>query len=315
MKTVVVAFGGNAILRPGETGTYEEQLRNVIDSCRYIASLVVSGYRVILTHGNGPQVGNRMIQNEQSCTVVPPMPLHTCVAETQGQLGHMLQTSLRNALNAMGRPMPVATVLTQVEVAADDPAFLNPSKPVGPFYSECRARRLMRQNGFRMVEDSGRGWRRVVPSPEPKRIIESPVIADLVRSGVLVIAAGGGGIPMVRTPDGSLRGVDAVVDKDLTAYLLAHDLNADVLVILTDVDRVAINYRRPGERWLDRVTVEEMRAYQREGHFHAGSMGPKVEAALRFVESGPGRRAAIGRLHHLTDIMAGRTGTWIERAL
>jgi carbamate kinase len=299
-------------MRSEETGTYDEQLRNAVECSKRIAALVANGYRVVLVHGNGPQVGTLMIQNEESCTVVPPNPLHSCVAQTQGQMGHMLQMCLGNALAEVGKPMPVITVLTQSEVDRNDPAFGDPFKPVGPFYSEQRARRLMRNHGFRMVEDSGRGWRRVVPSPEPKRILESAVISNLVESGALVIAAGGGGIPVVREPDGTLHGIDAVIDKDLAAQQLAHDLNADLLVILTNVDKVAINYRQPNEQWLDRVSTRQMRVYQGEGHFQLGNMGTKVEAAVRFVESAPGRRAAIGRLECLAEVLAEQTGTWIH---
>lgn len=311
MSTVVVALGGNAILQPRQVGTFEEQYQNVEESCKSIVHLLKNNHRVVVTHGNGPQVGNLLVQNEEASAVVPCMPLHCCVAMTQGQLGYMLQQALGNALSEMGLQRPVITLVTQVEVDGEDPAFGAPTKPVGPFYTPQRAYRLMTDRGYVMKEDAGRGWRRVVPSPEPRRIVEVDLIRRLLESGAVIIASGGGGVPVVRTPEGRLKGVDAVIDKDLAAQQLAIDLGADLLMILTDVERVALNYGQVGQQWLDRVSVAEMRAYQAAGHFRAGSMGPKVEAAIRFVSSGRGRRAVIGALGSAQKILNGEAGTWI----
>lgn len=312
MTTTVVALGGNAIQRPGQAGTFDEQLQAIQDSCAAILRLVEMGYRTVVTHGNGPQVGNLLIQNEESSVVVPSMPLHACVAQTQGQLGYMLQQSLGEALAAAGLENQVVTLITQVEVNPDDPAFQQPAKPVGSFYTEQRARRLMRDRHYVMREDSGRGWRRVVPSPQPLRIVEGAAVRKLVDQGIVVIAGGGGGVPVARNAAGCLYGVDAVIDKDLAAQQLGQDLDADLLIILTDVDQVMLNFGLPDQRPLRNVPVREMEVYQQEGHFRSGSMGPKVEAAVRFVRSNPEKRkAVIGSLRNAAQLLSGETGTWI----
>jgi carbamate kinase len=312
MATLVVALGGNAILQPKQVGTFEEQYENIRAACGAILHLIRQGHQVIITHGNGPQVGNVLIQNEEASVVTPAMPLHACVASTQGQLGYMLQHAMSEVLEQAGVQKSVVSVVTRTEVSPEDPAFSKPTKPIGPFYTPQRAKRLMSERGYEMVEDAGRGWRRVVPSPKPLRIVELDTIADLVKSGVVVIASGGGGIPVVRTPEGQLTGVDAVIDKDLAGARLARDLHADVLMIFTDVERVALNWGTPEQKWLADVSLAEMKGYETEGHFKAGSMKPKVAAAVEFVESGAGRRAVIGRLQSADKVLAGETGTWIS---
>ncbi len=307
---IVVALGGNAILQPKQKGTAQEQMENVRHTCKQIAKMVKAGYEVVITHGNGPQVGAIMIQNELGSSQVPAMPMDVCGAESQGMIGYMISQNLRNAFLEEGIRKEVACVVTQVEVDPSDPSFKNPTKPVGPFYTEEEARRRMEATGEVWVEDAGRGWRRVVPSPQPKSIVESEVIKAMLEAGVVVIASGGGGIPVVRDESGKLRGVEAVIDKDLAGEKLAETVRADVLLILTDVPKVAVNFRQPDERWLDVVDVPTMRALQREGHFKSGSMGPKVEAVLRFVEWG-GRRGIIASLNEALEALEGRAGTHV----
>jgi len=308
-RTVVVALGGNAILQPGQAGTFEEQLVNVEAAMSRIAELVKEGWRVVLTHGNGPQVGNLLIQNALAEKAVAPMPMDVCGAESQGQIGYMLEQSLVNHLRRRRLEVPVVTVLTQVAVDTADPAFEHPSKPVGPFYTEEQARTMMLEQGQVMREDAGRGWRRVVASPEPKEIVPLKAIADMVADGILVICSGGGGVPVVRTRAGVLSGVDAVIDKDLAAALLARELKADVLLILTDVPVAYVDYGTPDQRAIATVSEAEMQAYAAAGHFKAGSMGPKVAACLRFVASGG--VAVIGSLTEVVPALAGEAGTRI----
>jgi len=308
-RTVVIALGGNAILQPGQVGSFEEQLVNIDAAMRRIAELVRDGWRVVLTHGNGPQVGNLLIQNALAEKVVAPMPMDVCGAESQGQIGYMLEQSLVNHLARRHLDVPVATVLTQVAVDAADEAFAHPSKPVGPFYSEEQAQTMMLEQGFAMREDAGRGWRRVVPSPEPREIVPRKAIVDMVADGILVICSGGGGVPVIRGHDGILSGVDAVIDKDLAAALLAREVRADALLILTDVPTVYVDYNTPEQRALGTVTQSEMKAFAAAGHFKAGSMGPKVAACLRFVASGGA--AVIGSLTDVVPALAGRAGTRI----
>lgn len=307
---VVIALGGNAILQPGQRGTAEEQFANVRATCRQIVTLLEQGYRIVLTHGNGPQVGNIIIQN-QATDAVPAMPMDICGAESQGMIGYMLQQSLADELRRRGMDRPVASVITQTVVSADDPAFRKPTKPVGPFYDEVYARKKMAE-GETWMEDAGRGWRKVVPSPDPVEIVELEAIRRLARDHTIVICNGGGGIPVVREKDGTLRGVEAVIDKDLGGQRLATGLGADLFMILTDVPAVALDYGKPTQRWVSRMTVAEARGYQKEGHFKAGSMGPKVEACCRFVEAG-GRAAVIASLNEALAALAGEAGTRIVR--
>ena len=307
-RRVVVALGGNAILQPGQVGTFEEQLFNVDGAMRRIAALVEDGWHVVLTHGNGPQVGNLLIQNAVAAKTVAPMPMDVCGAMSQGQIGYMAAQTLANHLRKRRLDIPVVTLVTQVAVDPKDKAFARPSKPVGPFYSEAEARKMMLEDGLTMREDAGRGWRRVVPSPEPREIVELEAIRDLVEAGVLVVCSGGGGVPVVRSR-GALAGIDAVIDKDLAAALLARELGADALLVLTDVPKAYVHYGTPQQTALDTVTAGEMRAYAAEGHFKAGSMGPKVEACLRFVDAGG--ESVIASLTEVGPALAGRAGTHI----
>ncbi|MFN4219195.1 MAG: carbamate kinase [Candidatus Bipolaricaulia bacterium] len=312
-KTVVIALGGNALLDPNANGSIAEQIRTVERSCARIAQIIARGYRVVITHGNGPQVGNLLIQQEEAKKFVSPLPLDVCGAMTQGQLGYLIQQKLREALVQLGIAKPVVTVITQVRVDRDDPAFADPTKPIGPFYSE-RERPALEQKGYvlKRVGKGAKPWRRVVASPEPKDIVEIESIKELVEAGSIVIACGGGGVPVVRE-DGRWRGVEAVIDKDLASALLAEELRAEVLLILTDVERVALHFGTPHQIFLDKLSVSEARRYLAEGHFPAGSMGPKVEAAIRFLESG-GERAYITSLEKALEALEGRAGTEIYRS-
>lgn len=312
-KTVVVALGGNAILQPGQKGTFEEQYGNVQRTVEQLAAMVLSGkWRLVITHGNGPQVGNILLQQDAAKAVVPPMPMDVCGAESQGFIGYMIQQAFHNVLAHAGRgDIPVATIVTQVLVDKADPAFENPTKPVGPFYSAEEAKRLQAEKGWHVVEDAGRGWRRVVPSPDPKEIVEREAIRLLVENRAIVVASGGGGIPVIKE-DGTYRGVEAVIDKDLAGERLAEDVGAAVFLILTDVDRVRLNYKKPGEKVLDRMTVAEAKGYAQQGHFAKGSMEPKVKACVRFIEAG-GERAVIVSLAQAVEAAEGRAGTQVVR--
>lgn len=309
----VVALGGNAILKPGQEGTARQQIENVNETMRQIGKMVLSGtYKIVVSHGNGPQVGNLMLQNEIAKEEVPSHPLDVCGAESQGFIGYMLSQSLDNVFNQNGRgDIPVATVLTQTLIDEDDPAFEDPSKPVGPFYTEEAAERLKEEKDYDMIEDAGRGYRRVVPSPEPEAIVEKEPIRQLLAAHTVVIAAGGGGIPVVREGD-KLVGREAVIDKDLASEQLAEDVGAEVLLILTDVESVYLNYNEPDQESLDRVTVDEASDYLEEGHFSKGSMKPKVKAGIKFVESG-GKKAVITSLDKVFEALDGETGTTITK--
>lgn len=311
---VLIALGGNAILKRGEKGTSEEQFSSVRESVRHIVKMIEKGDRVVVTHGNGPQVGDILLRNEAAKDVVPPMPLDVCGAESQGMIGYMLQQALEDALRFEKVSMPVVTILTQTMVDPNDPAFANPSKPIGPFYTKAEASALKKHKGWKMVNDSGRGFRRVVPSPRPVDIVEKEVISKLYESGALVIAAGGGGIPVVLGKDGRLRGVEAVLDKDRTAALLATLVKADILLILTDVEKVYLDYQGEHPVPLTKVDVGTMKKYLEEGQFPPGSMGPKIESAVRFVEAG-GKRAVVSSLELAEEALAGRAGTTITSSL
>jgi carbamate kinase len=311
-KLVVVALGGNAILQPGQDGTFGEQMENVRVTCEQLAQMVGSGaYKIVVTHGNGPQVGNILLQNEVGKDVAASMPLFVCGAESQGLIGYMIQQSLSNLLAAVGKGnIPVATVVTQVVVAGNDPAFARPSKPVGPFYDEEEAKRLQSEKGYDVREDAGRGWRRVVPSPDPVEIFEKEAIRQLVATGSIVIASGGGGIPVIRE-EGRLKGVDAVIDKDLAGERLAVDVGASIFMVLTDVDQVKLNYKTPEETGVSRMTLAEAKTRHAQGQFAEGSMEPKVRASIRFIEAG-GERAIITSLDRAIDALEGRAGTTIS---
>ncbi len=308
----VVALGGNAILQRGENGTFEEQLRNINSTAAQLAELIAQGVRLVVTHGNGPQIGATLIRHELSRQTVPPLPLHACGAETQGFLGYVIQQSLQNELAKRRVSAEVATVITQVVVDGNDQAFQNPTKPIGPFYTEWQRRKLLEErNDIVIKEDSGRGYRRVVPSPDPKLVVETKTIQTLVENGVIVIACGGGGIPVIQRSQ-ELVGIEAVIDKDLAAERLATSIGAGQLAIMTDVDGVFLNYGRDDQRFLARVTRNDLAKYAQVGHFAAGSMGPKVEAVLRFLDHG-GERAVIGYLGSLKEAVEGRAGTQITK--
>jgi carbamate kinase len=314
IETLVIALGGNAIQQSGEKGTAAEQFANVSQAMASVAELAERGYRIVLTHGNGPQVGTILLQQAaaESTAGIPAMSMDIAGAMSQGQIGYMMQQCLQNELRKRGKPWPVATVVTQMVVDPNDPAFANPTKPIGPFYTLEKAEEL-RAKGYTVIEDSGRGYRRVVPSPQPAAIAEIYAIRTLVNSGALVICSGGGGVPVVRDSEGLLHGIEAVIDKDLGASLLAQKLDADRLLILTDVEHVAVNFHKPDQRNLDTVSVEEMKQYIAEGHFAAGSMGPKVRAAVAFIDSG-GKEAIITQLRCAMPAIDGKTGTHIVTA-
>ena len=311
---LVIALGGNAIKQADERGATEEQVRNVDRTAVQIARIVQEGYRVVLTHGNGPQVGALLIQQEEGQREVPAQSLAVCGAMSQGQIGWMLQNRLAFHLRAAGLAVPVCALVTQVEVSPDDPDFRSPSKPVGPFYNEQQAREAGQSKGWvmRKVKPNGeRNWRRVVASPEPLRIVEEEPIRALLAAGTLVIASGGGGIPVARNGDGSHRGLEAVIDKDRAAFTLAQAVGADGLLILTDVEQVCLDFGKPGQRPLAALTVAQAESWLKGGQFLAGSMGPKVDAAVRFVRWS-GREAVIGSLDSALDALAGRGGTRVR---
>jgi carbamate kinase len=310
-KKVLVALGGNAILRHKEKGTAEEQFENVKRTCEILADLVREGYRIAITHGNGPQVGDILLKNEMAKNSLPPMPLDVCGAESQGMIGYMLQQSLQNELRKLKLDLCVATVITQTLVDKEDPAFENPTKPIGPFYTAMEASKLRQEKNWAIINDSGRGYRRVVPSPDPKSIVESCAVRQLFSEGILVIACGGGGIPVVlKGEDGTFEGVEAVIDKDHTAATLATTIGAEVLLVLTDVDNVFLNYGKPDQKEIDRMTLEEAKKYLKEGHFAPGSMRPKIESAIKFVESG-GEKTIITSIEQAKDALKGNAGTVI----
>ncbi len=306
---IVIALGGNALIRKGQKGTEEEQLANLGSSCKQIANLVKQGYRIVITHGNGPQVGNILIQNELAKETVPALPLDACGAQSQGEIGYFIQQKLTEAIRNQGMGKEVATVITRVAVNPNDSAFNNPTKPIGPFYSKERAQEISASTGQKIIEDAGRGYRRVVPSPEPKQILEINAIKALEEKGMIVIACGGGGIPVLINDHA--KGAEAVIDKDLAAELLASMLNAEMLVMLTDIENAYLNYGTCNQRELGVIKATEARTYLAENQFSSGSMGPKIEAAIRFARSGRGRKAIIAKLDSLEKAIEGKCGTII----
>ncbi len=309
-KKILIALGGNALSRSGEKGTIEEQLLHVKETCEYCVDLINEGYDLVITHGNGPQVGNILLKNEFSADKIPPMPLDVCGAQTQGMIGYLIQQQLYNQLKKHKINKPVVTICSQVLVDQHDIAFKKPTKPIGPFYTEKRAEELRKEKGWYIIEQAGKGFRRVVPSPTPIEIIESSVIKKFVDEQVIVIACGGGGIPVINNQHGYLEGVEAVIDKDRTAAILAEKIGADILLILTDVEHVAINFNTPKQLNLSKITVEEGQNYLKNGEFGIGSMGPKVEAACHFIMSG-GKKAIITSLEMCKDALHGKSGTLI----
>jgi len=310
-SVALVAFGGNVILKSRESGTIEEQEANARRMCERLVTFIERGYELVVTHGNGPQVGNLLVQNELAREVMPSLPLDVLVAQTEGSLGYILQQELLNQLRARDIRKYVVTMITQVLVDRDDPAFGKPSKPVGPFYTKEEAEALTRRfSSWKMVEDSGRGYRRLVPSPAPGRIIQSRMIRSLVYGGNVVIALGGGGVPMTKDAADKYVGVEAVIDKDLSSALLAVQIKADIFVILTEVERVCLNYGRGNEQALSELTCEQAAKHMEEGHFPPGSMGPKITAALMYLEAG-GREVIITNPETLDEALDGGAGTHI----
>lgn len=311
MKKLVIALGGNALQEAGKPATAQAQLEVVEKTSEYIADIVERGYEVIVAHGNGPQVGRIVIQNEVASASTPAMPFDVCGAMSQGMIGYHIQQGLSKVLRHRGINKNVVTIVTQVVVDKDDPKFNAPSKPIGPFYTEEEAKAIAAEKGYTMKEDAGRGWRRVVASPLPVEIVELDAVKTLNDAGFVVVTVGGGGIPVVRNEAGDLEGVAAVIDKDLASEKLARDMDADALVILTAVEKVSINFKKPDQKDLDRMSAAEAKQYIKEGHFAPGSMLPKIEAALNFVESKPGRIAIITSLDKAVDAIEGRAGTTI----
>jgi carbamate kinase len=310
VKTIVIAIGGNSLIRDARHMSVPDQYAAVVQSARHIADLLERRCRVVITHGNGPQVGFILRRSEHSRGILHEVPLDSIVADTQGALGYQIQQALGNEFRRRGLQHPVISVVTQTVVERDDPAFAHPSKPIGEFYTHEQAKERRRVEQWTMVEDAGRGWRRVVASPQPVRIVEAEVIRHLADAGYVVVAAGGGGIPVIAIEPGVLTGVAAVIDKDLASAVLAHEIGADLFVISTAVDKVCLNFGRPDQRALDSLTVAEARRYLAEGHFAPGSMRPKIEAAIRFLEGGGGEALITGAdtLDHVFD---GHTGTRI----
>jgi carbamate kinase len=313
LSKLVVALGGNALQRGDSAPTAEAQLEVVRQTCEYIAELSVQGYELAIVHGNGPQVGRILLASETARDTVPPMPFDVCGAMSQGYIGYHIQQALRYALARRNRDIPVVTLLTQMVVEPEDPAFGKPTKPIGPFYSKEEAEALTKSKGYTMTEDAGRGYRRVVPSPMPRRIVEISEVRKLWKD-TIVVTCGGGGIPVVEKPNGTLEGVAAVIDKDFAAELLAEQMEADVLMILTEVEKVAIHWGKPQQQFLEHLSLSEAAQYVEEGHFAPGSMLPKVEAAMKFVRHGPGKKAIITSLDKALEALEGKTGTHITFA-
>lgn len=310
-RKIVIALGGNAIIKKGQKGTVHEQFDNTIESMRQILPLIKEGHKIILTHGNGPTVGHMMIRVEAGLKQAPYVPLGICVADSQGGLGYMIELCLYNVLYKENIKKKVITLITPVLVSEKDPSFKHPTKPIGPFYTEKQAKTMKKLHEDWVIKpDSGRGYRRVVPSPLPLDIINKEIIKEMVDEGYIVIAAGGGGIPVIHREDGTLKGVPAVIDKDRTAAILAKDVKADTLMILTAVEKVSLNYGKEEQKELDKLTVKEAKKYLKQGHFPEGSMGPKIEAAISFLEDG-GKEVIICALEKADESLKGKTGTRI----
>lgn len=310
---IVIALGGNALQARDSEPTAEAQLEVVRRTCEHIAEISCQGYEMAIVHGNGPQVGRILLASETAKDVVPPMPFDVCGAMSQGYIGYHLQQALRYALNQRNRNIPVVSIVTQMVVEKNDPAFQSPTKPIGAFCTQEEAQALEKAKGYTMREDAGRGWRRVVPSPLPRRIVEIDSVRRLW-DNTIVITCGGGGVPVTENPDGSLSGVAAVIDKDFAAELLAEQVHADTLLILTEVEKVAIRFGKPDQENLSHMTLQDAARYIEEGHFASGSMLPKVLAATKFVRANPGKRAIISSLDKALPALAGETGTQITFA-
>ena len=306
----IVAVGGNALIKDNQHKTVQDQYAAAVDTMAHIADMIAEGWNVVVTHGNGPQVGFILRRSELSAHELHEVPLDYCGADTQGSIGYMFQQALYNEFVRRKMQKSAVTVVTQTIVDRNDPAFQNPTKPIGSFMDEEQAKMRMEKDGWTVVEDAGRGWRRVVPSPIPLRIVEADAINALIDKGFVVIGVGGGGIPVIETPEGKLIGVEAVIDKDFGAAILASMLKADLFLISTAVEKVAINFNKPNQQWLDQMTAAEARQYIAEGHFAKGSMLPKIQAILKYLDNG-GKKALITDPAHIKDALNGKTGTWI----
>ncbi len=309
-KVAVVAVGGNALIKDKQHKTIPDQYAAARETMHHITEMIASGWDVVITHGNGPQVGFILRRAELAAHELHPVPLDSCGADTQGAIGYMFQKALHNEFKRRGMANQAATVVTQVLVDKNDPAFEHPTKPIGSFMDEETARQRMAQ-GWHVMEDAGRGWRRVVPSPDPKKIIELDAIRTLVENKFTVVAVGGGGIPVVENENGELEGVEAVIDKDFASALLAISMKVDLFLISTAVEKVALNFGQPNQKWLDKMTVAEAERYLAEGHFKPGSMKPKIEAILRYLKAVPDGKALITDPEHIPAALRGETGTWI----
>jgi carbamate kinase len=306
---VVVALGGNALQADGMPATAEAQLQVIKDTVIHLVDMIENGHQIIIVHGNGPQVGRLVIQNEYASEVTPAMPFDVCGAMSQGLIGYHIQQALKDELRRRGINKSTASIITQVVVDKNDKGFTHPTKPIGPFYSEEEAKKIREEKGYIMVEDAGRGYRRVVASPQPERIVEIDTVKTLVDAGQVIITAGGGGVPVIENNDKSLQGVAAVIDKDLASEKLAEDLDAEALMILTAVDRVAINFGKSNQKDLATMSIKEAKEYMEQGQFAPGSMLPKVKAAIKFAESKPGRKCLIASLSKAKQALAGESGT------
>ena len=312
-KIALIAFGGNALLPENQRGLQEEQMRNAQHAARLMVHIVRKGYQLIIVHGNGPQVGNLLIQMEEAVTKIPPFSLDVCDAMTEGSMGFMLEKAVVNELRIRSIDKEVATLVTEVVVDKEDPAFVNPTKPVGPFYTKYRAQALAKEKKWTMVEDAGRGYRKVVPSPKPIDVVSKWVIRDLVCAGRIVIAAGGGGIPIIINGRGLFEGVEAVIDKDYVASLIAREVKVDLFIILTGIERVFLDFGTPQARPIEALTVEQAQEYLAQGQFPRGSMGPKIEAAIEYIQAG-GKEVLITSASHLKAALLNRSGTRIAAA-
>lgn len=313
-KLAVIAIGGNSLIKDEAHKTVEDQYQAAKETCHHIADMIEDGWDVAIGHGNGPQVGFILRRSEIAAKVegMHEVPLDVCGADSQGAIGYMLQQNLQNEFRRRGIQRPVATIVTQVEVDPNDPAFRNPTKPIGSFMDEAEAMRRKREMGWDVVEDAGRGWRRVVPSPLPKRVVELEAVKILLQAGAIVVTVGGGGIPVIRDENGDLKGVAAVIDKDYASSLLAREIGADLFVISTAVEKVALNFGKPNQKWLDHMTLAEAKQYLAEGvHFAKGSMAPKIQAIIWFLEANPNGKALITSPENIGRALRGETGTWI----
>jgi len=309
-KKAVIALGGNALIKKNQEGTIHEQFANTRNICKSIVKIIKNDWNVVITHGNGPQVGAILLQNDLARDVTPSMPLGICVAESEGLIGYMIQQCLSNALKKANVDRSVATLITQVLVDEDDPSFKNPTKPIGPYYNQKEALEMLKE-GYQIMRQRD-GWRIIVPSPDPKSIVEGEIIKKMLDDNIIIIASGGGGMPVIEKEGWGLDGLEAVIDKDLASERLAESIKAQLLMILTNVEKVYLNYDTPTQKEIDKITLSELKKYYKEGHFPSGSMGPKILAAIRFIESG-GKKVIISHVDKAWEAFNGKTGTHITK--